>query len=312
MNKRKILLSLVIASIVIASATVIYAFTSKIDLANLKPNDLNSNEVYICVSEKETDINNSKRESLIEKADKYISTFIKEDNKLTSFQNSNQSNSMTIKTFHDNSINEDYYDIITTAYTISMSESENLRAFSDNTFNYDLTTTSNKSEAKDFIINFYNNLDISHDYELAYLEVFDDSMWEADFVKKVDGIYNYYDSIKILFSPEQEKIAALRIHNTSYNNTTNTMIANNSSITELDAKNIVKDNFTNIKDNEIINTELVYTKPNNYFTREIGSDVISENIVKKAWKVTVEQDSKTTYIYIDSASGNIIGGDQIK
>lgn len=215
-----------------------------------------------------------------------------------------ENNNSEIKTFHDNTINEDYYDIITNNYTISMTEDSNLRAFSDNTFNYDIQTTTDKSVAETFIVNFYNNLDISHDYELAYLEVFDDSMWEADFVKKVDGIYNYYDSIKIFFSPDQQKIAALRVHSTSYVN--DGITTANLDITANEAKNIVKENFENIYDNEITNVELIFAKPNNFFTRQAGDEVISENNVVKVWKVTIEKDATTTYAYVELSNGNII------
>ena len=194
MNKKKILLSLVAVSTVFASASAIYAFTSKIDLANLTSNYLKENEqneVYIGISEKDTTISNPEKEDIIQKANTYIPTLIGETTTQTARISEN--NSSEIKLFHDNTINEDYYDIVTSNYTISMDKNSKLRAFSDDTFNYDLQTTSDKSIAKTFITNFYNNLDISHDYELEYLERFDDSMWEANFVKKSDGLYNYYD-----------------------------------------------------------------------------------------------------------------------
>lgn len=311
MNKKKILLSLVTVSTVFASASAIYAFTSKIDLANLTSNYLKENEqneVYIGISEKDTTISNPEKEDIIQKANTYIPTLIGETTTQTARISEN--NSSEIKLFHDNTINEDYYDIVTSNYTISMDKNSKLRAFSDDTFNYDLQTTSDKSIAKTFITNFYNNLDISHDYELEYLERFDDSMWEADFVKKLDGLYNYYDSIKIFFSPEQQKIAALRIHSTSYDNDGIATLSEN--ITEAEAKNIVKEQFENISDNQITNIELTYIKPNNFFTRQAGSDIISSNVVVKAWKVTIEQDATTTFVFVDFSTGNILGGDQVK
>lgn len=311
MSKKKIFVSLVIIFTILASVTAIYAFTSKINLANLTSNVLNQNEsdeLYICVLEKETTINDTGKDAIEVKANNYLPVLL--ENTDIQVASISENNDAEIKTFHDNTINEDYYDVVTNNYTISMSEDSELRAFSDNTFDYNIQTTTDKSIAETFIVNFYNNLDISHDYELAYLEVFDDSMWEADFVKKVDGIYNYYDSIKIFFSPEQQKIATLRVHSTSYSN--DGITTANLDITEDEAKNIVKENFENVSNNEITNVELIFEKPNNFFTRQAGDEVISENNVVKAWKVTIEKDSTTTYAYVDLTTGEIIGGDQIK
>lgn len=309
MNKRKFLVSLVIFSIVFTSFSVLYAFTSKIDLANLgSSNSKNSNDVYICVSETNTDIDNNQKQELISASAQYIPTLIG-NNAIQTLADSEETSS-EITVFHDNTINQDYYDIRENNYTISLNENSTLRAFSDDTFDYNLPTTTDKNIAENFIVNFYNNLNISHDYELAYLEVFDDSMWEADFVKKVDNIYNYYDSIKIFFSPEQQKIAALRIHSSSYPSSNISTLSTN--ISDLEAKDIVKDNFANINDSNIKNKEIVFTKPNNFFTRQAGDDIISENNVVKAWKITLEKDSTTTFVFVDYSTGNIIGGEQVK
>ena len=77
-------------------------------------------------------------------------------------------------------------------------------------------------------------------------------------------------------------------------------------------ENIVKEQFENISDNQITNIELTYIKPNNFFTRQAGSDIISSNVVVKAWKVTIEQDATTTFVFVDFSTGNILGGDQVK
>lgn len=311
MNKKKIFLSMSIFFIIFASFSVIYAFSTKIDLSNLNAqnSNYNSNEdLYICAYEKNETISSSQRNDLLSIANNYVSILLNSSE--TQLISTLNDNSREFKTFYDNTINENYYDIIENNYTLSLSENFNLRAFSDTTFDFDTSVSTDRKLAESYITQIYRNLDLSDGYELAYLEIFDDSMWEANFVKKIDGIYNYYDSIKIFFSPNQEKIAALRVHSTTYNNSEISTASTN--ISENDIITIIKENFSNINNNDITDIELVFTKPNNFFTRQAGTDVIFENYVIKAWKVTIEKDNTTTFAFIDYNTGNIVGGDQIK
>lgn len=311
MNKKKIFLSMSIFFIVFASFSAIYAFTTKIDLTNLnaQDSDYNSNEdLYICAYEKNETISNSQQNDLLSTASNYIPILLNSSG--TQLISTLNDSPIEFKTFYDNTINENYYDIIENNYTISLSEDSELRAFSDNTFDFDTSVSTNRELAESYITQIYQNLNLSDGYELAYLEIFDDSMWEANFVKKIDGIYNYYDSIKVFFSPNQGKIAALRVHSTTYNNSEISTVSTN--ISENDIINIMKENFSDINNNDITDIELVFTKPNNFFTRQAGTDVIFENYVVKAWKVTIEKNNTTTFAFIDYNTGNIVGGDQIK
>lgn len=312
MYKRKILLSLFCIFIIFSLISIIYAFSDKIEQDTLNSTKLNnSNELYMCISDNMQKISTTEKQNVISSVEQYIPTLIP-DNEIQTLSVS-ESISDNVNILHDNTINQDYYDIVSTNYSISLASDLSLRSFSDSTFNYDLSATASKDEARSFIIDFYNNLNVSHDYELAYLEIVDGNIWEADFAKKIDDIYNYYDSIKIFFSPEQEKIAALRVHSTKYSKpNTSVQSVKGTTISAEDAKNIVKNNFSNISDNDIIETQIVFTKPNNFFTKHNGTDIIYENVVVKAWKVTIKKDLKESFIFVDYSTGNVVGGDQIK
>ena len=303
---KKILLISGIFFIVLAVGTIIFAFTSKINLENLHPNgdtEKNNQEVYLNISQDKYSLNNEKEKELIEKSKSYIPCLL--GKKMT---NIDLDKNVTIKGQYDNTTDQNFIDISTNEFTISINENDSLRAFSDNTIDYNSTTGENKEYAKKYIMQLYNNLDISHDYDLIYLEKFDECLWEADFAKKIDNIYNDYDSIKIFFSPEQKKIAAMRIHSTY-----NTKITNSkNTINEKDVMSIILNNFEDIKENDILKVETVYTKPNNFFTKQNYGDIIYENKIVKAYKVTIVTNDTTIYVFIDLNTGNIIGGDQLK
>ena len=72
---KKILLISGIFFIVLAVGTIIFAFTSKINLENLHPNgdtEKNNQEVYLNISQDKYSLNNEKEKELIEKSKSYI------------------------------------------------------------------------------------------------------------------------------------------------------------------------------------------------------------------------------------------------
>lgn len=321
MKKSKVLLSVIVVFTLFSLFSLIYAFSNvNMEENTVSKSENNSIEIQPCISKSEKELTSEEKQEVILVADTYASTLVSSNEIQT--LSTLQDTSDEIIVLYDNIIDEEYYEIKKKDYCIGIAEDLTLREFTDNTFDYDLATTATKIEAKNFIVSFYNNLNVSHDYELAYLEPADDGIWEADFAKKVDGIYNYYDSIKIFFSPEQEKIAALRVHSTEYVASENSTMAtsystkSNSSenicISELEAKDAVKASFPEINYNDIKEMELVFTKPNDFFTGEYGTGINFENIVVKAWKVTVEKDSQITFVYVDSITGDVVGGGQLK
>lgn len=307
MNK-KILVSLGIFSTVLAIGTIIFAFTSKINLANLYPyieTEESSQKIYLNISQDKYSLNKDEEKMLLEKAKSYISCLFGKETR-----NIDLDKNATIKGHYDNTTEQNFIDISTDEFTISINENKSLRAFSDNTIDYNSITRETSENAERYITELYRNLDISHDYELIYLEKFDDCLWEADFTKKMDDIYNDYDSIKIYFSPEQQKIAAMRVHSTY-----NTPIVSENTKNEVkksDVFGILQQNFDNITEKSIINIEKVYTKPNNFFTKKDYGDIISENRIVKAYKVKLTFDNEIFFVFIDINTGNIVGGDQLK
>lgn len=307
MNK-KILLGLSVFFIVLAIGTIIFAYTGKFNLAKLYPQSeekISNQEVYLNISKEKYSLNNKEEKILFEKAKTYIPYLTgKKDINLDLIKD------LKIEGHYDNTTEQNFVDITTNDFTISLNENKTLRAFSDNTIDYSKYSNSNKEYAKKYITELYNNLDISHDYELTYLEIFDEYLWEAGFTKKIDNIYNIYDSIKVYFTPEQKKIAAMRIHSTY-----NTQIVNVNTeniVPEKDIINIIQENFENIKEKDISKVEIVYTKPNNFFTKKDYGDIISENKIVKAYKITITLNDKTIYVFVDINTGNIIGGDMLK
>ena len=101
----------------------------------------------------------------------------------------------------------------------------------------------------------------------------------------------------------------MRVHSTVYVN--DSLSTYSSSVSAAKAQDVVINTFSDVSKDDIISTEYILTKPNNFFTRETGEDIIAQNKVVKAWCITLEKD--TTYtVYVDSTTGNIIGGDGIK
>lgn len=173
--------------------------------------------------------------------------------------------------------------------------------------NYNLSSENlDKKTVQEYIDNVYKDLKLDSSYKLMYLEKFDGALWEADYQKEYDGIYNPYESVKIIFSPVEQKIASLKVFKMKYD-------ANQqNNITEEFAKTTFNEKFANTKSNmSELKAEIVFTRPNNLVdsNRKNGSKALFNNNIKKAWKIT-NNDGLSLYIDIDS--GEIIGGEQLR
>lgn len=174
--------------------------------------------------------------------------------------------------------------------------------------NYNLSSENiDKEYVQEYINSIYTNLNLDSSYKLVYLEKFDGALWEADYQKEYDGIYNPYEAVKIIFSPIEKKIASLKVFKMKYtanqqNNTTKEM-----AISTFNTK------FANTKANSIseLKTEIVFIRPNNLVdsNRDDGSKALFNNNIKKAWKVT---NNEGLSLYIDIESGEVIGGEQLR
>ena len=315
MKKKLGIICIAIAVIFSSSLTIAYAVNGGLTLYSTQgSSDEDVKLVYNIVSSDEN-LSISQKTIIIDSANKY-SAILKNP---TEYTNDTISMSTIPKTTistnakvicqYDNTINEKFYEIREKDFTVSIAEDTSLRSFTDSTFNYDLASTATDTVAREFILTVYTSLDLADEYELADLNKFGDNLWEAVLAQKIDGIFNYYDSINVYFCPMQRKIAALRVHSSEYHRSNLSSLS--LSLTKQDAKDAVVEAFSDISLNDITTAELIFTKPNNFFTKAKDSELETVNTVVKAWKITIKKDY-TYFVFVDSETGNIIGGDRIK
>lgn len=194
-----------------------------------------------------------------------------------------------------------------------------------------------RQEAEKIIKEIYLKLGYKDkEYELASLEkssISDDAnIWQANFCKKYDGIYNNYQCIRISVVPEVNHLLMLTIFDDNFDN--NPIV-----ITQNEATEIAKNKASKLrKDAKIQNveTKLDIKKMNAYvYSREQSEEqnnnleVInetteitdftsyrSEEIVRKVWviKISYANDLFTDMdmYFVDCTTGEIIGGDSTK
>ena len=188
--------------------------------------------------------------------------------------------------------NKNLAQIYTDNYIVSLdSSSKELVGLYQRYAKYNLNTTEDKNIAENFINSKYSEMNLPSDYKLVYLEKFDDYVWEADYQKEYNGVYNMYEAVKVFFNPENKEIVALTIFNEKYTDTSSEAISEESAI----------NSASTVSDEKIVNSELTLIKSNNYYDKENN-----DKSIHKAWVLTTEKENK---IYVDSASGEIIGGD---
>lgn len=314
MKKKIGIICIAVAMIFASSLTIAYAVGGLTLFSTPDSNDVDVELVYNIVNT-EDDLSIAKKTEIVDSANKYsaiLSAFSALPNDVSSLSaiSSTQIQSNTeIFSQYDNTVNESFYEIREKNYTISIAEDSSLRSFTDNTFDYNLASDATKETAEAFALEVYDSLDFKSNHELADLNKFGDNLWEAVFATKIDGVFNYYDSVKVYFCPIQKKIAALRVHSSEYQESI--LSTRSVSLSMQGAKQAVIDNFSDITLDDITDVEIEFTKPNNFFTRADGTELVSTNEVVKTWKVTVKKDY-TYFVFIDAETGDVIGGDRIK
>lgn len=217
-------------------------------------------------------------------------------------------------------------------------------------FSIDDTTipsTVNKLEAETIAKEIYLSLGYSEgDYVLADLKknaITDDTnLWQADFCKEYDGIYNYYQDIRITFIPETKDIVILTIFDEDFEN--NPLVVTKEEAIEIakqKAKDLGKseDKISTVtakldirKMNPYVYSQEQITIPkpewnslnntsNNITTISTTDEVTlydTEDIVRKVWVVEIEYEqnqylfSEKDMYFVDCTTGEIIGGDAVK
>lgn len=168
-----------------------------------------------------------------------------------------------------------------------------LKSFSNISFDdTKIESTYDKELATHIAHQIYQQLDYTDgEYELADLKmnVSNSSLWQADFCKKYDDVYNPYECIRIIFVPEINKLKSLIIFDYE---------------TENNSVNITKEEAIEIAKNS--------SKQNNIkeITSTLGFAKTDSLKARKAWIVEIEYHNDSfvdihTY-YIDTSTGNII------
>lgn len=190
---------------------------------------------------------------------------------------------------------ETFYSVETPSALLKLDSTTNsITSYSIKEVNCAFEKKSNEKVAKEFILNQYEKLGLPKEYDLVYLEEFDDYCWEADFQKKYGDLYNMYEAVKVFFVPETEEIITLSKFNTEYKETKENTIEKNKAI-EI-AKSALNDN------SKIAEVKLTLIKGNSYF---------KENSDKSVHKAYVIKTTDENYVFVDAFSGEIIGGDSI-
>lgn len=204
-------------------------------------------------------------------------------------------------------------------YEIQVDTKEgNLVSYYDGTIDdTKIKATANESTAREVVTNLYNIVSESKDYELKgiqKLNITDDScLWQADFCKKYDGIYNDYQCIRITFIPETKQIKMINIFDEDFEN--NPVVISKDEAIETVKNKLQGDEIINI------NCELKIEKMNPYVYMqdnpiEGNKAYKMDRVVRKVWSVecvikknNIEQKEK---YYVDVTTGEIIGGDSLK
>ena len=200
------------------------------------------------------------------------------------------------KVKYDKLRNENVYEIENSKYSINLDSSNNLIGIYSKGINpLKVKSGSNKDFAREVIMNKYNELNLPTEYELVYLEKLDDEIWEADFQKNYNGIYNKYEAVKTFFIPENDEIVTLTVFNEGND-------ASDVQVTKDDAI-MTATNSLNINSSEIVSASLSMEKANNFY-----DETNTDSSIHTSW---VLQTSDNSIVYVDATENNIIGGDCI-
>ena len=206
------------------------------------------------------------------------------------------SDNVISKVIYDNLKNENLYEFENTKYFVNMNtKNELVGIYSKNITTTQTTSNANTSSAKEYVLNKYTELNLPSEYELTYLEKFDDLIWQANFEKNYNGLYNKYESVKMFFIPDSDEIIALTVFNESASSSAVTVSKEDAELTA--TQNLGIDS-SNIK-----STTLSMEKANKFYDNSN-----SDTTIHPTWVI---QSSDNTIVYVDAENNNVIGGDHI-
>lgn len=300
MKRKTILLLLFIVFSIMILGTVVLATVNN----NENQDKILTEEKISSVSEtyKEIDLNMKKVKALNNQLDK-ANTYLEDINAETEFFTNENAN---IKMFI-NALESRQEIVISNEKSILRINSETGELLSYTNNKNDFTTnTLTDIEIKERAISIFNNLNNidKNNYELLYIEKFDDEIWRVGFAKEYDGIINEGESIKFSFCPETKELVTLSINKIIFDN-------NEVILSKDDARNIAQIYLDrSVAGNMDIDIDIV--RPNYFYAKSSNDDSIYVNIEKtrKAYVCTFNNESKSK-VYIDCTTGEVIGGDII-
>lgn len=197
--------------------------------------------------------------------------------------------------------NINYYTVSTQNYRINVDSASN-KAVNILNLTADLnpSTTATKEQANTYITEIYKALELPEEYELVYLEPFPGKLWEADFQKNYDGVYNKYEAVKVIFNAVSKDIIALTVFDENYSDVAKANMAECNTNDSIKALSINEDNIKDIS--------VTFIKPSSL----IDSDSNDSSIHKaKVIKQSIPQKNDidlVTLTYIDYYTGEFLGG----
>lgn len=231
----------------------------------------------------------------ISKPEKVSQESISKSSEILKILDSNPENLKT-KVVFDELQNKTIYEIENGKYFIDMDTNNNLVGIHSKNLSTNLESSNcNLDQAKKFILKKYIELGLPENYELNYIEKYDDLIWQANFEKNYNGMYNKFESVKVYFIPDNEEIIALGVFDEKVK-------SSEVAIAENEAKQTVM-NYLNITEDEIISTKLSIEKANNFYNKES-----KDTSIHSTWVIQTKDNS---IIYVDAQTNNVIGGDSI-
>lgn len=207
----------------------------------------------------------------------------------------NQTESITDTKVKYNQLKDEYiYEVSDSKYNIDFDANNNLVGiYSKSISPVTARVAATKDFAREVIMEKYKELNLPAEYELVYLEPAFNGLWEADFQKNYNGIYNKYEAVKTYFLPENSEICALTVFNEGHG------LADVAVSSEQAIQSAIE--TLEIDPSEIVSSELTMEKANKTFDRKN-----KDKSVHTVWKL--EKADHST-IFIDATENQVIGGD---
>ena len=159
----------------------------------------------------------------------------------------------------------------------------------------------NEEEINNIAREIFAELGIHPDYEIYYLEKFDDEIWRAGFAKKYGNDYNPGQTVRFSFSPESKEVITLNINDIPFDD--NIININQDEAYEIASKYMNKFNATSME------CDVKIIQPN-YFWDKDGNKYAKVDNMRRTYVFTCNNESKNI-IYVDATTGEITGGDMI-